>query len=177
MCANPVYVQSCGGTSEAKVKEWSRGPPFTNYTPLTIPSTKILKQALSSNLLPAPRRKPNSRNVDDDKHCLCHKNLGRTTEEILTLCDKVEELIQVGHLKSFIKKDRADRSPLRKRNPLSKEVPVKERGKPNDDETRLEEETEVAAVSVHLKGISTRYLEDLPTGDPQSLPRRVTFEP
>lgn len=40
-----------------------------------------------------------------NKYCKYHRNNGHTTKECATLRDKVEELVQVGHLKRFLRCD------------------------------------------------------------------------
>ncbi|XP_068498574.1 uncharacterized protein [Phaseolus vulgaris] len=47
------------------------------------------------------------------KHCQYHRNFGHTTEGCQALKDKIEELIQTGHLRQFVKKIRNSRSPPR----------------------------------------------------------------
>ena len=65
-------------------------------------------------------------NVDQKKKCRYHQNAGHSTEECQALKDKIEELIQAGHLRRFVRNGRdtprrADpprrtRSPQRGRN-------------------------------------------------------------
>lgn len=55
--------------------------------------------------------------ADNNKHCLYHKNMGHSTEEYITLRDKIEELIRAGHLKKYIKSERAQPVVHRERSP------------------------------------------------------------
>ncbi|XP_017413015.1 uncharacterized protein LOC108324585 [Vigna angularis] len=67
---------------------------------------KILREALSADLLPEPVKRPTPSGTDGSKHCAYHKNMGHTTEECVTLKDKIEELIRAGKLKKYIRDDR-----------------------------------------------------------------------
>lgn len=58
-----------------------------------VPREKILQEALNVDSMYEPKRRPTSSKVDDNKYCLYHKNMGHTTEECVTLKDKIEELI------------------------------------------------------------------------------------
>ncbi|XP_014496696.1 uncharacterized protein LOC106758272 [Vigna radiata var. radiata] len=49
------------------------------------------------------KKRPTPVGADGNKHCLYHQNMGHTTEECVTLRDKIEELIRVGYLKQYIK--------------------------------------------------------------------------
>lgn len=71
-------------------KRDNRGPRFSRYTPFNVDRGKILQEALSAELIPPPRRS------------LSHKNTGHSTEECQSLKDKIEELIQAGHLRRFV---------------------------------------------------------------------------
>ncbi|XP_017410260.1 uncharacterized protein LOC108322623 [Vigna angularis] len=84
-------------------KEPRRGPRFQQYTPLNAPREKILREALSADLLPEPVKRPTPSGADESKHYAYHKNMGHTTEECITLKDKIEQLIQVGKLKKYIR--------------------------------------------------------------------------
>ncbi|XP_017420381.1 uncharacterized protein LOC108330404 [Vigna angularis] len=89
-----------------KLKEPRRGPRFQQYTPLNAPREKILREALSADLLPEPVKRPTPSGADGSKHYAYHKNMGHTTEECVTLKDKTEELIRAGKLKKYIRDDR-----------------------------------------------------------------------
>ncbi|XP_017408865.1 uncharacterized protein LOC108321582 [Vigna angularis] len=89
-----------------KQREPRRGPRFQQYTPLNAPREKILREALSADLLPKPVKRPTPSGADGSKHCAYHKNMGHTTEECVTLKDKIEELIRAGKLKKYIRDDR-----------------------------------------------------------------------
>lgn len=85
--------------------EQPKGPKFSSYTPLNVLRVKILKEAFSVDSLPPPRKMPPSPNFDGSKHCLYHRNIGHTTEQCHTLCDKIEELIRTGQLKRYVHKE------------------------------------------------------------------------
>jgi len=99
---------------------------FSRYTPLTTERGRILDEDLNTELTHPPRKLASPNNVDQRKQCRYHKNTGHSTEECQALKDKIEELIQIGHLHRFVRNDRdpprrADpprrtRSPQRDRN-------------------------------------------------------------
>jgi len=92
----------------------NRGPRFHNYTPLTVPRGKVLDEALQPELIPAPRQAQTPRNANTAKHCQYHCNCGHTTEGCQALKDKIEELVQAGYLRKFVKTSTAiPRSPQR----------------------------------------------------------------
>ncbi|XP_017417505.1 uncharacterized protein LOC108328191 [Vigna angularis] len=97
---------SGGKPGGGRQKEPPRGPRFQQYTPLNAPREKILREALSADLLPEPLKRPTPSGADGSKHCAYHKNMGHTTEECVTLKNKIEQLIQVGKLKKYIRDDR-----------------------------------------------------------------------
>jgi len=75
-----------------------RIPRFNNYTPLTVPRGRALDEALQTELIPTLKRYQTPPNADTAKHCKYHRNFGHTTEGCQALKDKIEELIQAGHL-------------------------------------------------------------------------------
>ena len=65
-------------------------------------------------LILPPRRALSPDNVGRSKKCRYHKNTGHSTEECQELKDKIEELIQAGHLRRFMRGSRTTRlSPCR----------------------------------------------------------------
>ena len=62
---------------------------------------KILDEALNDELIPPPKKVANPNNADRRKQCRYHS--GHSTEECQALKDKIEELIQVGHLRRFVR--------------------------------------------------------------------------
>ncbi|XP_017417568.1 uncharacterized protein LOC108328242 [Vigna angularis] len=97
---------SVGKPGGNRQKEPRRRPRFQQYTPLNAPRERILWEALSADLLPEPMKRPTPSGADESKHCAYHKNMGHTTQECVTLKDKIEELIQAGKLKKYIRDDR-----------------------------------------------------------------------
>ncbi|XP_027332490.1 uncharacterized protein LOC113847525 [Abrus precatorius] len=72
------------------------GPKYpTNWS-------KVLDQALATEILRMLRRANTSLRADKSKYCRYHQNRGHTTEECTTLKHKIEELIKEGHLKDFV---------------------------------------------------------------------------
>ena len=61
-----------------------------------------MQEALSAELMPPPRRALSPDNVDRNKKCRYHQNTVHSTEECQTLKEKIEELIQTGHLRRFV---------------------------------------------------------------------------
>ncbi|XP_014523756.1 uncharacterized protein LOC106780034 [Vigna radiata var. radiata] len=88
-----------------KLREGPRGPRFPHYTPLNAPRTRILQEALSTQILPAPAKRPTPPGADLSKHCLYHQNSGHDTEDCVTLKDKIEELIHMGRLQQYVKRE------------------------------------------------------------------------
>ncbi|XP_020218749.1 uncharacterized protein LOC109801982 [Cajanus cajan] len=82
----------------------NRGGRYDFYTPLNAPRVHILEEASNNNLLalPPPGHTPNS--ADKSKHYRYHRNHGHITEECRTLRDRIEELIQAGHLGQYIQR-------------------------------------------------------------------------
>ncbi|XP_014523638.1 uncharacterized protein LOC106779933 [Vigna radiata var. radiata] len=87
----------------AKGRDGPRVPRFPQYTPLNAPWARILQEALSTQIMRAPQKRPTPPGVDSGKHCLYHQNMGHDTEDCMTLKDRIEELIQAGHLKQYIR--------------------------------------------------------------------------
>ncbi|XP_027941132.1 uncharacterized protein LOC114194928 [Vigna unguiculata] len=83
----------------------SRQPKYSRYTPFVSNKARILEEALNTDLITTPRRGPTPPNADTTKHCRYHQNYGHTTEESFTLKDKIEEVIQAGHLRRFVKRE------------------------------------------------------------------------
>jgi len=80
----------------------NRGSRFTRYTPLSADRGKILDDTLTADLNPQPRRAASPENVDQTCRCRYYRNSEHTTEECQALKDKIEELIQVRHLRRFV---------------------------------------------------------------------------
>ncbi|XP_047149929.1 uncharacterized protein LOC124822015 [Vigna umbellata] len=97
---------SAGKPSGPKHGEQRRGPRFQQYTPLNAPREKILREALSADMIQEPGKRPTPKGADGSKHCAYHKNMGHTTEECVTLKDKIEELIRAGKLKKYVRDKR-----------------------------------------------------------------------
>ncbi|XP_017428604.2 uncharacterized protein LOC108336643 [Vigna angularis] len=97
---------SAGKSGGLRQREPRRGPRFQQYTPLNAPREKILREALSAELLPEPMKRPTPSSADGSKHYVYHKNMGHTTEECVTLKDKIEELIRARQLKKYVRVDR-----------------------------------------------------------------------
>jgi len=83
----------------------SRQPKYNRYTPLVSNKARILEEALNADLIATPQRVPTPPNADTTKHYRYHRNYGHTTEDCFTLKDKIEEPIQVGYLRRFVKRE------------------------------------------------------------------------
>ncbi|XP_014496663.1 uncharacterized protein LOC106758235 [Vigna radiata var. radiata] len=88
-----------------RLREGPRGPKFPQYTPLNAPRARILQEALSTQVLPAPQKRPTPPGADLSKRCLYHQNSGHDTEDCLTLRDKIEELIRMGQLQQYVRRE------------------------------------------------------------------------
>jgi len=83
----------------------SRQPKYNRYTRIVSNRARILEEALNADLIATPQRVPTPPNADTTKHCRYHQNYGHTTEDCFTLKDKIEELIQAGRLRRFVKRE------------------------------------------------------------------------
>jgi len=90
-----------------KQKDVYKGTRFARYSPLNINQAKILEETLYTELIPLPRKIPTPSNVDHNKHCRYHKNFDHNTEVCAGLRDKIEELIQAGHVKQYVQRNEA----------------------------------------------------------------------
>ncbi|XP_020229420.1 uncharacterized protein LOC109810376 [Cajanus cajan] len=79
----------------------NRGPRYAHYTPLNTSRTKVLEQALATEILAVPRRAMTPPHADKTKTCQFHRNRGHTIEECTALRDRIEDLIKSGHLQNF----------------------------------------------------------------------------
>jgi len=130
------------------------GPRFSRYTPLNTDRSKILQEALSTELIPPPQRALSPENADRNKRCRYHKNTGHSTEECQALKDKIEELIQAGHLRHFMRSTRETR-----RSPCKEETP------------RRRDRTPTTPPPPRDHGRVTNVKTD---GDGETTPRRLT---
>lgn len=78
---------------------------FTKYTPLNNDRGKIMDEALSVDLLLTPWKVLSLRDVDPSCKCRYHRNIKHTIEECQALKHKIEELIQVDHLRKYMEGD------------------------------------------------------------------------
>ncbi|XP_022641616.1 uncharacterized protein LOC111242478 [Vigna radiata var. radiata] len=104
-----------------KPRELPRGPRFQQYTPLNAHPTCILQEALNINLIPPLKKRPTPPGADNNKHCLYHQNQAHTTEECVTLRDKIEELIRAGQIRQYIKTVSNTTSHERHRSPVRRD--------------------------------------------------------
>jgi len=88
----------------------SRTQRFTKYTPLNALRSRVLEEALHTDLLTTPKRASTPPNADTTRQCRYHGNFGHSTEECAALKDKIEELIQAGHLQRFVARGNGDRA-------------------------------------------------------------------
>ena len=81
---------------------------------MTVHRGKILDEALQTELIPALKQTHTPPNADIVKRCQYHCNYGHTTDSCQALSNKIEELVQAGHLCKFVKTTMsAPRSPQR----------------------------------------------------------------
>ncbi|XP_014521982.1 uncharacterized protein LOC106778524 [Vigna radiata var. radiata] len=80
-------------------------PQYVHHTPLNAPRARVMEEALRADLL-AVVRAPTPSGADESKYCCYHHNRGHTTEDCTTLKDKLESLVQQGHLRQFVQRGR-----------------------------------------------------------------------
>ncbi|XP_014496173.1 uncharacterized protein LOC106757853 [Vigna radiata var. radiata] len=83
--------------------EQSRILQHAHHTPLNAPRVRVMEEALRADLLKVVRA-PTPLGADENKYCRYHQNRGHTTEECTTLKDKLENLVQAGHLQKFVQR-------------------------------------------------------------------------
>jgi len=107
---------SKGEQSQGRRGDWSSNPPrfrdapglqrFTKYTPLNIGRTRILDEALYTDLIKDSKRGISPQHADQSKYCRYHRCHDHITVECAALKDKIEELIQASHLQRYVAKRR-----------------------------------------------------------------------
>jgi len=95
-----------GQRNDRRQENRDRPIRFSRYTPLTTERGRILDEALNAELIPPPRKVANPNNADRRKQCRYYQNTGHSTDEYQALKDKIEELIQAGHLRWFVRNGR-----------------------------------------------------------------------
>jgi len=58
---------------------------------------------MAVEIIPPSRKTRTSEQADQSKHCQYNRNHGHHTEECIALKDQIEELVQVGQLKRFVR--------------------------------------------------------------------------
>jgi len=106
----------------------SRQPKYNRYIPLVSNRVRILEEALNADLIATPQRVTTPPNADTTKHCRYHRNYGHTTEDCFTMKDKIEELIQAGHLRRFVKQEEGGFSSKEEREGRYEERPRRTSG-------------------------------------------------
>jgi len=104
---SPTDNKACDRYSHHKSSlrpEEVRQPRFNQYTQLNVARSRALEEALNADLIQLPRKKATSWNADMSRHCRYHGKYGHETEECTSLKDKIEELIQAGHLRQFVQR-------------------------------------------------------------------------
>jgi len=107
---------SRGEQGQGRRGDWSSNPPrfrdtprtqrFTKYTPLNTGRTHILEEALSADLIKEPKRGVSPQDADQSKYYRYHRCHGHIIGECAALKDKIEELIQAGHLQGYVARRR-----------------------------------------------------------------------
>jgi len=96
-------VERESGPMARRAREEFRSRKFQQYTPLNTNRTRVLQEAMATEIIPPPRKAKTPEKADPTKHCEYHKNHGPHTEECIGLKDRIEELIQAGQLKRFVR--------------------------------------------------------------------------
>ncbi|XP_014519756.1 uncharacterized protein LOC106776801 [Vigna radiata var. radiata] len=116
-----------------KGRDGPRVPRFPQYTPLNAPRARILQEALSTQVMRTPQKRPTPPGADSSKHCLYHQNMGHDTEDCMTLKDQIEELIQAGHLKQYVRGYQSEMAPAGRPAPRERSPrPLPDRGHRDD---------------------------------------------
>ncbi|XP_014503276.1 uncharacterized protein LOC106763624 [Vigna radiata var. radiata] len=89
------------GPNGQRRMDQSRILQHTHHTPLNAPQVRVMEEALRADLLKVVWA-PTPLGADENKYCRYHQNRGHTTEDCTTLKDKLENLIQAGHLQKFV---------------------------------------------------------------------------
>ncbi|XP_020204205.1 uncharacterized protein LOC109789618 [Cajanus cajan] len=96
-------------SNQFKRPRHDRGGKYDFYTPLNSPRVYILEEASNTELITLPPPGHSSNNVDRTKHCRYHWNYGHTTEECRSFRDRIEELVQGGHLSQYVQTSQSHR--------------------------------------------------------------------
>ncbi|XP_020229088.1 uncharacterized protein LOC109810116 [Cajanus cajan] len=114
----------------------SRGPKYTQYTPLNTSRSVVLEQALASEVLTIPKGASTPPRADTSKSCRYHRNRGHSTDECAALKDKIEDLIKQGKLHNFV--DRSGSSQTRRYQPKYQDRYRQDRSDKTSDRARRE---------------------------------------
>ncbi|XP_043705311.1 uncharacterized protein LOC122655153 [Telopea speciosissima] len=96
-------------TKKTRSDRYSDRDQSPNYTPLNTTKTKILMEVYDRGLLQWPRpmfSKHEERNKK--KYYKFHRDVGHDTEDCRQLKREIEDVIQKGHLRRYVKEDRKD---------------------------------------------------------------------
>lgn len=80
-----------------------RVPQYVHHTPLNVPRTRVMEEALRADLLTVVKT-PTPLGANESKYCRYHQNREHTTKDCTTLKDKLESLVQEGHLREFVQR-------------------------------------------------------------------------
>jgi len=75
---------------------------FAKYVPLNAPRSRVLEEALHTDLMSTHRKANTPPNADTTRQYRYHGNFGHSTKECTTLRDKIKELIQAKHFQRFV---------------------------------------------------------------------------
>lgn len=78
---------------------------FSHCTPLNTPNYRVLEELLQADFIPPLKKSQNPPNADINKYCKYHRNNDNTMDEYAMITYKLEELIQVGHIRWFVRRD------------------------------------------------------------------------
>ncbi|XP_014491061.1 uncharacterized protein LOC106753722 [Vigna radiata var. radiata] len=115
--------------------EIQRAQQYFHHTPLSAPRVRVLEEALRANLLTVARS-PTPRGADESKHCRYHQNMGHSTEDCVALRDKLESLVQAGHLREFVRRENPNPRGATGRH--RGQLPVGQRPQPTTERTEGE---------------------------------------
>lgn len=132
-CDRRMFGKSEGGSGQRGADQ-RRAPHYVHHTPLNALRARVMEEALRVNLLTVVRS-PTPLDTNESKYCRYHQNRGHTTEDCITLKDKLESLVQAGHLQNLVQRSR-EGSSCGAGHPFKRNFPPKGNERQKEDRSR-----------------------------------------